>query len=81
MTQKYDIESLIETFEKHHTEVEKERKEQLEKFLEEYAGSPIPDHMQNEFSISKALSEICKEIKAIKDDVGKIWDHILGIED
>lgn len=81
MTQKYDINSLIETFEKHHEEVIINRKRMNIEFQKNYPGEPLPDYMQNDFSISKALCEICKAIKDLQESLDKVWDHIYGVED
>jgi hypothetical protein len=55
---KYEIESLIDTFQKHHIEYEKGILE-----LEEKYGKENP---YLNFSISKALQTICEEIKSLK---------------
>lgn len=59
MENKYDIDSLIETFEIHSKEVEKNI-ENHNRF------KPDSDWIYDDFNISKAFLEICKEIKVLK---------------
>jgi len=63
MENKYDIDSLIETFERHHKEVLDKRKRNLDQYPDNEYYEKIDD-----FCISKAFMEICKEIKKLKGE-------------
>lgn len=56
----YDIDSLIKTFERH----SKEWDIQHEKNQIHFKDAPW---VKDDFSMARALMEICKEIKALKD--------------
>jgi hypothetical protein len=56
----YDIDNLIDTFEKH----EKQWKEQHEK---NKINFPDAEWVKDDFSLPLALLKICKEIKKLKD--------------
>lgn len=60
MENKYDIDSLIKTFGTHAENNEKHRKFLLE-------SNSSCEWAKDDFSISKALSEMCKEIKELKN--------------
>jgi hypothetical protein len=60
MKNKYDIDSLIKTFEIH----SKKYDESLKDHKQKYPGSK---QYMDDFSLSKAMLGICKEIKEIKD--------------
>jgi hypothetical protein len=58
----YDIDSLIQRFESHAIEAERQAKERDEKF---------PDRekfFDDGFSLPRALMSICQEIRSLKDD-------------
>lgn len=63
MTQKYDIDSLIQIFEKHAKKSDEEIERQAKEYFSVY-GKTHPRYEVN-FNLPQALYEICKEIKAI----------------
>ncbi len=63
MENKYDVDSLIQTFERHSKAGEENRIRDLKR--EKESGEKW-EWLKDDFSISKALLAICKEIKALK---------------
>lgn len=62
MENKYNLDRLIETFERHAVEFDQKENELLNKWTSSERSKPT-----DVFNISKALLEICKEIKELKD--------------
>lgn len=60
MDNKYDIDSLIKTFDNHSKEWDIQHEKNKINF-------PDQNWVKDDFSMSRALMEICKEIKALKD--------------
>lgn len=71
MDDRYTMEKLVSTFDEH-AEMNAAHQEQVnEAFLGEYPDRPLPIHMADPFSISKALSAMCAEIHKIKQALSK----------
>jgi hypothetical protein len=64
MENKYDLESMIETFENHAKSAEERRKIDLQR--EKESGEKW-EWLRDDFNISKALLSICKELKELKN--------------
>ena len=64
---KYKLEYLIDVFYKHAVQAEKNRQEMIKSFKENYPGEPLPDHMNDDFNLPKALSSICSQILKLRD--------------
>ena len=65
MKNKYDIDSLIETFEIHSIKA-KAMQEELIKQYKEINDGPLPAHLRDDFQLTKALKSMCEEIKKLK---------------
>jgi hypothetical protein len=57
----YDIDTMIKTFEDHSKENQVRRVKEIEQF-------PDSEWLKNDFCISKALLEMCKMIKDLKNE-------------
>ena len=64
--QKYDILSLVKTFEEHSVIAIKQQEEWKKSFQKNSPGEPIPDSFRDDFNLPKALLEICKCIKKLE---------------
>jgi hypothetical protein len=65
MKSKYDIDSLIETFEIHSRKSEDRKKELIKKYKEN-CDDPLPEHFKDDFQITRALKSMCEEIQKLK---------------
>lgn len=63
----YDLQSLINTFEKNAILCAQENERLLKKFQEENPGEPIPEWFTSDFCINTALASMCKEILHLRD--------------
>lgn len=66
MSEDYTTEKLEETFMKHHVDSSRIRNDLIEKYKKDYPNEPLPASFLDDFSISKALHVICREINQIK---------------
>lgn len=67
---KYDLKTLSETFMTHHKKSIERNREILENYIKSYPGEEVPQHLREDFSLPKALSSICDEIRKIQDRMG-----------
>lgn len=71
--EKYSIEELAKTFASHMIEADKIRFEMIEKFKENNPDKPLPDYMQKDFNLPRALQVICNEILNLKAGNGNTY--------
>ena len=64
--EKYTLEFLSDVFSRHAEEADKNNKRLLEQFKEMNPGEIIPDHMNDDFNLPRALASICEEIQKLK---------------
>lgn len=62
----YRLEELSSIFAEHAKIADKARKEQIEQYMENYPGSPLPEHFLEDFNIAKALAVIAAELTWLK---------------
>ena len=67
----YTIAALSSTFARHSDTAQKQAEKQLAEFKEVYVDSPLPEHLEENFNIARALSVICCEIEKLQHKVGK----------
>jgi len=60
---------LINTFQEHEIRSKENQKHQIEQFMENNPGAPLPEHMLDDFNLPKALLSICNEILTLKNKV------------
>lgn len=67
----YELEKLIKTFANHAEKAESDRLKMIEHHKANFADTPLPEYLSEEFNIAQALHHICVEID-------KLWINIGG---
>lgn len=66
----YSLENLKELFLEHGTQSEEEKAQNINRFLEQNPGEPLPEYMTEPFNLCFALYSICDELSKLKDKTG-----------
>ncbi len=67
----YSLENLGITFFKHSRRAEKNLEMDIEKYMQNYPNSPLPEHYKDAFDLSKALGILTNEILDLKEKMNK----------
>ncbi len=69
----YSIDNLALNFVEHSIESDKILQKNIRRFKEDYPDNPLPNHYENSFNLSRALSVLTDEILDLKE---KLNNHI-----
>ena len=68
----YNLDELELLFLQHADEADKNNKECIARFKENYPNDPLPDHMDDPFNLPEALAVMCGEIRKLQKKINSL---------